>query len=160
MEFNELEKYFSSFKPQEPLDALKTKVVANAKSVWTRKPPSLRSILLNYSFESYVYVLAIVFFISFVCSKADTVLTAKLFYDMAQASQAKQEDPEEKQMKKMFAEAGLDYKVYAMRVELIREQKKREEESKIKTPPQNFYLWQKQYQKGLTLANVDDNIRL
>lgn len=154
MELNELEKYLSFFKTEEPPDALKTKVVANAKAVWTRKPPSLRAILLNYSFESYVYVLAIVLFVSFVGSKVDAVLTAKLFYDMAQSSQAKREDPEEKQMKKMFAEAGLDYKLYAMRVELIREQKKREEESKVKTPP-NFVFLQKQLKEGAALVNVD-----
>lgn len=153
MNFNELEKYLSSFKTEEPPDALKTKVVANAKAVWTRKPPSLRSILLNYSLESYVYVLAIVLFISFVCSKVDYVLTSKLFYDMSQTSQAKREDLEEKQMKKMFAEAGLDYKAYAMRVKFTRELKEREEQSK--TPPPNFVFLQKQLKEGAALVNVD-----
>lgn len=153
MEFNDIEKYLSSFKTEEPPDALKTKVVANARAVWTRKPPSLRSILLNYSLESYVYVLAIVLFISFVCSKVDYVLTAKLFYDMAQENKVAQEDPEEKIMKKMFADAGLDYKAYAMRVKFTRELRKREEESK--TPPPNFFLTQKQLKEGAALSNVD-----
>ena len=155
MNFEDIEKYLSSFKPEEPPDALKTKVLANAKAVWTRKPPSLRSILLNYSFESYVYVLAIVLFISFVCSKVDYVLTSKLFYDMAQENKVKQEDPEEKMLKKMFADAGLDYKAYAMRVNFMREQKQREEEAK--TPPVNVLLSQKQLKEGLTLINVDNN---
>lgn len=155
MSFENIEKYLSLFKTDEPPDALKTKVIANAKAVWTRKPPTLRSILLNYSLESYVYVLAIVLFISFVCSKVDYVLTSKLFYDMAKQTEAKREDPEEKIMKKMFADAGLDYKAYAMRVKFTRELKEREEESKTKMLPQNFYLSQKQLKEGAALSNVD-----